>query len=61
MTNFEDFKIWERHCNEFMLKKYGLGIDDIPDMQWRDWFELDQYTPSQAVEKAIEVVNEGGF
>ena len=55
------YKNWEANCNRIMEKKYGVGIDDIPDMPWHDWYELDELWPEEAVELAIEKVNEGGF
>lgn len=55
------FKNWEAKCDRIMLEKYGVGVDDIPDMPWHTWFDLDELEPHEAVELAIEKVNEGGF
>lgn len=56
----ENFRVWESECNELMLEKWGVGIDDIPDMAWHDWF-LAEVTVEEAVQYAINIVNEGGF
>jgi hypothetical protein len=54
------YQIWEFDTNELMLAKYGVGIDDIPDMPWHDWFTSD-WSPREAMEEAIEKVNNEGF
>jgi len=61
MTKIDGFKVWERQCNHYMEKEHGVGIDDIPDMPWFDWYDMDELSPVEAVELAIEKVNEGGF
>jgi hypothetical protein len=53
MTNF---RVWENECDKFMLKKYGVGVDDLPDMEWEYWHK-DGLTPKEAVKKAIDKVN----
>lgn len=52
------YKIWETEVNEYMLRKHDVGVDDIPDMDYRTWYESGA-TPKQAVRKAIYIVNEG--
>jgi len=54
------FRQWEAAVNEFMLKKHGVGIDDIPDMPYHDWW-ADEMPVKTAVQEAIDIVNEGGF
>ena len=56
-----EYKTWEAECNTLMLKQHGVGIDDIPDMLWHDWWKYDKYEPQEAVDLAIKTVNEGGF
>ena len=51
---------WERKVNLLMEETHGVGIDDIPDMPYRDWFK-EGITVPVAVKKAIAIVNEGGF
>lgn len=55
-----NFKQWENKVNELMIKHYGAGVDDIPDMPYYDWF-TDDITPESAVALAITIVNENGF
>lgn len=54
------YQIWENTVNELMLAKHGVGIDDIPDMPWYDWF-TSEMTPKEAMTDAIEKVNNEGF
>jgi len=54
------FKEWEGKVNALMLKKHGVGIDDIPDMPYYTWWDNDMLV-EEAVKEAIDIVNEGGF
>jgi len=56
----QSFQLWEANANKYMLEKYGVGIDDIPDMLWHDWFK-DNIEFNEAAEMAIAKVNEGGY
>jgi len=56
----QSFQLWEANVNIFMLETYGVGIDDIPDMPWHDWFK-DNIEFNEAAEMAIAKVNEGGY
>jgi hypothetical protein len=56
--NMTEYQKWEKECDNFMLAKYGVGIDDIPDMCWHDWFTSGM-GPEEAVIDAIHIVNEG--
>lgn len=58
-NNMKNFKVWENKCNEFMLEQHGVSIDDLPDMNWYNWYELDQYSPEEAVKIAIDYVESG--
>ena len=40
-------------CNKIVLCKLGIGIDDLPDATWLDYFE-DGLSPSEAVDCAYE-------
>ena len=64
MTFFNEygqpFELWEANANKYMLEKYGVSIDDIPDMLWHDWFK-DNVEFDEAVDMAIDKVNEGGY
>lgn len=55
------FREWERQCDNYMFAKYGVGVDDIPDQTWYDWYDCYQLTPEEAVELAIDKVNREGF
>ena len=54
------YKEWEGKVNELMLELHGVGVDDIPDMPYRDWYNAG-WVIDEAVEEAINTVNEGGF
>jgi uncharacterized DUF497 family protein len=53
-----EYKNWEESANQLMLKKHGVGIDDIPDMTWHEWF-MDGWTIQEAVQEAIDITNKG--
>lgn len=55
-----EYQTWENECNTLMLVKHGVGLDDIPDMDWHGWFSGD-WTPREAVNEAIKIVNQGGW
>jgi hypothetical protein len=48
---------WEAECNRIMEEKYGVGIDDLPDLPWRNWYKTMDCV--EAVEQAIDIVNKG--
>jgi hypothetical protein len=52
------YKFWEEQVNQYMIKLHGVGIDDIPDMPYRDWWD-DGWTIDDAVTEAIRIVNSG--
>ena len=54
------YKTWEAECDRLMVAEFGVGIDDLPDMLWHDWYK-DDLEPEEAVQLAIDKVNEGGF
>ena len=60
--NFENqsYSSWENEVDKLMVDLHGVGVDDIPDMPWRNWFNADM-DKEEAVETAINIVNEGGF
>jgi hypothetical protein len=57
----EDTKMlaWMREVDEYMVIKHGVGVDDIPDMPYDEWF-VNEYTVREAVDEAIRTVNERG-
>ena len=46
------FEIWENLVNDYMIHEYGLGIDDIPDMPWYEWW-TDELEAEEAGDMAI--------
>ena len=57
--DIDKFKLWEEKCNTYMLRFYGVGIDDLPDMEWDYWYK-DNIGPRAAAKKAIDKVNREG-
>jgi len=52
------FREWEARVNGLMIKKYGVGVDDLPDMPYHDWY-TDEWTVEEAVKEAIDITNKG--
>ena len=55
-----EYTAWEAEVNRLMVELFGVGVDDIPDMPYRAWFNSGVH-PADAVQDAIDIVNEGGF
>lgn len=55
---YANFRRWEAEVDKLMLNTHGVGIDDIPDMDWNGWY-LAEWTPKEAVEVAIDKTNTG--
>jgi hypothetical protein len=51
------FEEWMAQVDAILIKRFGIESADLPDCCYADWYE-DGFTPSQAVEMALE---EGGF
>ena len=47
------FKEWYKTCDQIVSRKLGVGVEDLPDAPWRDYYE-DDLTPHQAIECAAE-------
>ena len=45
------FDQWFKRCDGVTAKTFGLGVDDLPDAPWRDYYE-DGLSPRDAVECA---------
>ena len=52
-----DYEEWIEQVEAALDAIVGMGVDDLPDQSWYDWFE-DGMSPSAAAKKAIK--NEGG-
>tara|TARA_R100000995_G_scaffold82281_1_gene55975 strand:+ start:848 stop:1048 length:201 start_codon:yes stop_codon:yes gene_type:complete len=44
---------WLKECDKIVLNKLGIGLHDLPDATWLDYFE-DGLSPSEAVDCAYE-------
>lgn len=49
------FEHWRAQCDLLVTHRYMVGIDDMPDACWRDWYE-DGLRPVEAVDTAAEDV-----
>lgn len=47
------FTAWYKECDSIVSRKLGVGVEDLPDAPWRDYYE-DDLTPHQAIECAKE-------
>ena len=50
------FDIWVRKVNQVIEMNTGLGLDDLPDCPYRDWFEQGM-SPVKAARWAIRLAN----
>jgi hypothetical protein len=51
------FDEWKRKVNAAVEKKAGLSADDLPDVNYSDWYEQGM-SPSAAASKAIKSAKE---
>jgi hypothetical protein len=47
------FDAWYKECDGIVSRRFGVGVEDLPDAPWRDYHE-DGLTPSEAIECAKE-------
>ena len=47
------FDTWYKECDGIVSRRLGLGIDDLPDATWRDYYD-DGMSPRDAIECAKE-------
>ena len=45
------FSDWYKECDKIVTGILGLGVDDLPDAQWMDYYH-DDMTPFEAVDTA---------
>ena len=50
---YESFNSFYRQCNQIIGNKIGVGLDDLPDARWRDYFD-EGMSPHEAIECAYE-------
>ena len=48
-----NFDKWLRECDKIVSNKLGIGLHDLPDATWRDYFE-DGLAPRDATDCAYE-------
>mgnify|MGYP003135807178 FL=1 len=53
LMNGISFQEFERECNKVLTVRAGLGIDDLSDATWRDYFD-DGLSPTNAVDCAMK-------
>ena len=46
------FQTWLRKCDAIVSGKVGLGLNDLPDANWRDYFE-DGLSPKDAADLSL--------
>jgi hypothetical protein len=51
---------WENRVNAALVKMCGLGIDDLPDMDYRSSFNAGE-TPRECAELVLQVIHEEGY
>ena len=51
------FEAWMRQVDAEVTRRTGLGVDDLPDCCFRDWYE-DDMSPSSAAKRAIRNARE---
>jgi len=49
----QNFGTWIREVDTLCIGKFGLGVNDLPDMAYRDW-----YDDGITVEEAMELVED---
>lgn len=48
-----DFNTWMDAVDREIISVCGLGVNDLPDQSFRDWFD-DGLTPREAAEYTLE-------
>ena len=49
----KNFNEWMNKCDSIVQSTLGLGLHDMPDANWRDYFD-DGMTPNDAFDTAAE-------
>jgi hypothetical protein len=57
MIENSGFDYWLQRVNAYLVRKCGLGSDDLPDWCYRDAFD-DGYTPSEAAREVIRAARD---
>lgn len=54
------FKQWLAAVNRILLAKVGMGIGDLADCCYRDWYD-DEVSPADAADMVLEDNDFGSF
>ena len=54
------FMKWYEQCDKIVASYIGLGIDDLPDASWYDYYQ-DGLSPKEAIACANEDYWDGGL
>lgn len=49
----DEYNKWYKQCDKIIASLIGLGIDDLPDASWYDYYE-GGLSPRQAIDCANE-------
>lgn len=55
------FEEWRRQADAVCWQRVGCGLDDLPDMPLRDWYDEGVRPGSAAVRAIRNAREEGGF
>lgn len=47
------FNTWQARCDAIAMRRFGMGIDGLPDASWWQYFDAG-FTPREAVASACE-------
>ncbi len=47
------FREWLKKVDALVVRKFGVGLDDLPDVNTRDLYD-DELTPEQGFEQVVE-------
>ena len=53
MDTLKQFDTWQARCDAIALRRFGMGIDGLPDASWWQYFDAG-FTPREAVASACE-------
>lgn len=51
------FRIWEAEVDKELVQLCGFGIDDLPDMPYRDWYN-DEMEAYEAAKEVLRIMKE---
>lgn len=60
MIDMQTYTQWKGKVNFLLVRSFGLGVDDLPDCPYRDWYE-DDVSPATAAKRAIAAAEFGDY